>query len=382
MKLIKNADVYMPEHLGMRDILIEGDKLVKIMPSIHGYEGLDGVEVFDANGAVTVPGYIDLHIHITGGGGEQGPASRVPEIPLTQLTKNGVTTVIGLLGTDGVSRSLENLLFKCRALNEEGVTCYILTGSYQYPSVTITGGVINDITLIDRVVGVKVALNDHRSSNITVQELIRLGSDARLGGMLSGKPGIVTIHMGNGKECFNRLFEAVEQSDLPIKTYFPTHVGRSREMIKDAARFTMMGGRVDFTAGRVGGTLTLMREAIESFGANPLCMTISSDAFGSMPVFDKTGACTGMTYTSPYILHEEIKNAVSNNVFTLEEALCFLTRNPAQVLGLEGIKGELKEGADADIILYDNDLSIRDVFARGKLMVNNGNTVVKGRFEV
>ncbi len=381
MKLIKNADVYMPEHLGMRDILIEGDKLFKILPAIQGYEELDGVEVFDANGAVTVPGYMDLHIHITGGGGEQGPASRVPEIPLTELTKNGVTTVIGLLGTDGISRSLENLLFKCRALNEEGVTCYMLTGSYQYPSVTITGSVINDIALIDRVVGVKVALNDHRSSNITVQELIRLGSDARLGGMLSGKPGVVTIHMGNGKECFSRLFEAVEQSDLPIKTYFPTHVGRSREMIKDAARFTMMGGRVDFTAGRVGGTFTLMREAIESFGANPRCMTISSDAFGSMPVFDKNGVCTGITYTSPYILHEEIKNAVRNNVFTLEEALCFLTRNTAQVIGLEGVKGELKEGMDADIIIYHKDLSIRDVFARGKLMVKNGNPLVKGRFE-
>jgi beta-aspartyl-dipeptidase (metallo-type) len=152
-------------------------------------------------------------------------------------------------------------------------------------------------------------------------------------------------------------------------------------MIKDAARFTQMGGRVDFTAGNASGTFALMREAIESFSAVPQCMTISSDAYGSQPVFDKNGVCTGMTYTSPYVLHEELKNAVHNKVFTLEEALGFLTRNPARVLGLEGVKGELREGADADIIVYDKDLSIRHVFARGKYMLKDGNPVVKGRFE-
>lgn len=381
MKLIKNADVYAPEHLGRRDILIEGEKIVKIAPSIEGFDGLCGVEVFDLNGAAVAPGYIDLHIHITGGGGEQGPASRVPELPLTQLTRNGVTTVVGLLGTDGVSRSLENLLYKCRALNEEGVTCFMLTGSYQYPAPTLTGSVLRDIALIDCAVGAKIALSDHRSSNITAQELIRLGSDARLGGIISGKAGLVTLHMGSGKEGFKRLFEAVEASDVPIKTFFPTHVARSREMIRDAARFTRLGGRIDFTAGEAEGSLTLMRDAIDSFDADPARMTLSSDAYGSQPLFDENGACIGMTYTSPGMLHDELKAAVAAGTFTLSEALCFLTVNPARVLGLEGIKGELKEGADADLVVYGENLAIRDVFARGKLMVQGERAVVKGRFE-
>lgn len=380
-KLIKNADVYAPKHIGRRDLLIEGEKILKIAPHIGGYEGLEGVEVFDANGAPTAPAYIDLHIHITGGGGEQGPSSRVPELPLTALTKNGVATVLGLLGTDGVSRSLENLLYKCRALNEEGVSCYMLTGSYQYPSPTITGSVLRDIALIDRVIGVKIALADHRSSNLTVQELIRLGSDARLGGIISGKCSLVTIHMGGGKERLNRLFEALEQSDVPLKTFFPTHVARSREMIADAARFTRMGGCIDFTAGELEGTLALMRDAIDTLGAVPQRMTLSSDAYGSQPLFDENGVCTGMTYTSPATLHEELCAAVNGGLFTLEEALCFLTSNPARVLGLEGVKGTLSEGADADLIIYGDGLSIREVFARGRHMVKSGTPLVKGKFE-
>ncbi len=380
-KLIKNADVYAPKYIGRRDLLIEGEKILKIAPHIGGYEGLEGVEVFDANGAPVAPAYIDLHIHITGGGGEQGPSSRVPELPLTALTKNGVATVLGLLGTDGVSRSLENLLYKCRALNEEGVSCYMLTGSYQYPSPTITGSVLRDIALIDRVIGVKIALADHRSSNLTVQELIRLGSDARLGGIISGKCSLVTIHMGGGKERLNRLFEALEQSDVPLKTFFPTHVARSREMIADAARFTRMGGCIDFTAGEPEGTLALMRDAIDTLGAVPERMTLSSDAYGSQPLFDENGVCTGMTYTSPATLHEELCAAVNGGLFTLEEALCFLTSNPAHVLGLEGVKGTLSEGADADLIVYGDGLSIREVFARGRHMVKSGIPLAKGKFE-
>ncbi|MCE5235561.1 MAG: amidohydrolase family protein, partial [Eubacteriales bacterium] len=83
----------------------------------------------------------------------------------------------------------------------------------------------------------------------------------------------------------------------------------------------------------------------------------------------------------PGVLHGELKAAVDAGLFGLSEALCFLTRNPARVLGLDGVKGELREGADADLVVYGENLSIREVFARGRHMVENGRPIVKGRFE-
>ena len=124
IKLLKNANVYAPEKLGKKDILIEGEKILLMQDSIEGYEGLPGVETYDLEGKIVVPAYIDMHVHITGGGGEQGPASRVPESQLSEFFKNGITTVVGLLGTDGVTRSVENLVAKARALTEEGMTVY------------------------------------------------------------------------------------------------------------------------------------------------------------------------------------------------------------------------------------------------------------------
>ena len=148
IKLLKNANVYAPEKLGKKDILIEGEKILLMQDSIEGYEGLPGVETYDLEGKIVVPAYIDMHVHITGGGGEQGPASRVPESQLSEFLKNGITTVVGLLGTDGCTRSVENVLAKCKGLNEEGLSCFAYTGSYVLPSATICGSITRDIVLI------------------------------------------------------------------------------------------------------------------------------------------------------------------------------------------------------------------------------------------
>lgn len=380
MKLILNCDVYAPQHLGKRDILIEGEKIAKIEADLSRYVALAD-EVMDVQGAPVVPGYIDGHIHITGGGGEQGPASRVPECPLSELTTHGVTTVLGLLGTDGVSRSLPNLLFKCRALNEEGVTCYMLTGSYQYPSETMTGKVIDDIALIDRVIGCKVALSDHRSSNMTRDELIRLASDVRLGGLISGKAGVLVMHMGSGKNRLRHVLDAVQETDIPVRTFWPTHMRRSAEMIEEGIAFTQMGGTIDFTATEDGSVAKLVAELVQQRGVNIDLITMSSDAFGSQPRFDAKGNCIGLTYASPRTLHDELLHMVREHDMALEDALKLLTVNPARMMLLSGVKGEIAVGADADMIVYGDGMTIDSVIARGVMAVKHGEAVLKGRFE-
>ena len=380
MKLIRNADVYAPEHLGLRDILIEGEKIARVEADLSRYAALAD-ETYDMRGATVVPGYIDGHIHITGGGGEQGPASRVPECPLTALTTNGVTTVLGLLGTDGTSRSLPNLLYKCRALNEEGVSCYMLTGAYQFPSPTMTSSVIDDIALIDRVIGCKIALSDHRSSNLTKQELIRLASDVRMGGLISGKAGVLVMHMGSGVNRLRHVLDAVRETDIPVRTFWPTHMRRSPELIDEGVEFIALGGTIDFTATEDGAVAATVAGLVKERGVNIDSITMSSDAFGSQPRFDEKGNCVGLTYVSPRTLHMELKQLVQAHDLPLSEALKLLTVNPARMMLLSGVKGEIAPGADADLIAYGPDMEIDSVFARGALAVRHGEAVLKGRFE-
>lgn len=120
MILLRGCDLYAPAHRGLQDVLIAEGRIVSVESDLSRFAACELVETVDMAGAIVCPGLIDGHVHVTGGGGEQGPASRVPEIRASELFLSGVTTLLGLLGTDGVSRSLENLLFKCRALEEEG----------------------------------------------------------------------------------------------------------------------------------------------------------------------------------------------------------------------------------------------------------------------
>ncbi|MGB4860809.1 MAG: hypothetical protein WBP11_15965, partial [Dokdonella sp.] len=107
---IRNADVYAPQSLGIRHLLLGGGKVLAISESeIDLPSTLDLVDI-DLEGRRLIPGLIDGHVHVTGGGGEAGFATRVPSLPLSAYTRTGVTSVIGLLGTDDVARGTRDLV--------------------------------------------------------------------------------------------------------------------------------------------------------------------------------------------------------------------------------------------------------------------------------
>ncbi|WP_297882024.1 hypothetical protein [uncultured Campylobacter sp.] len=130
MLLLKNADLYAPEHVGRSDVLVGGGKILAVSKGLDFR--VEGLEIYDLEGKILAPGLIDQHVHITGGGGEAGYHSRTPEITLSQIIHYGTTTLVGALGTDRCTRSLENLYSKAKALEYEGISTFIHTGLMRY----------------------------------------------------------------------------------------------------------------------------------------------------------------------------------------------------------------------------------------------------------
>ena len=80
------------------------------------------------------------------------------------------------------------------------------TSNYAYPPATITGSVKGDLFAIPECLGVKIAMGDHRSSFPTDQEVLRLLSEIRVAGMLTGKTGFLHVHCGDwGMRFLTRL---------------------------------------------------------------------------------------------------------------------------------------------------------------------------------
>lgn len=384
--LIKNADVYAPHPLGIVDILIINDKIAKIGPQLAAPQGLD-CQILDAQKRKVVPGYVDQHVHIIGGGGESGPYSRTPEINLSELTKVGITTVVGVLGTDGTSRHNESLLAKARGLTHEGITAYMLTGSYEIPLHNMTGDVRRDIILINECLGIgEVALSDHRSSQPTREELEKVLTQARLGGMLSGKAGVVQFHMGVGQRGMDVLLAIVKETEIPARHFIPTHVNRAFHLFEQAKEFARLGGYVDITSGirEQDGFPACVKpsDAIKILYEEGVLLdrvTMSSDANGCMSVTLPDGSQKQLA-VSPDSFQEEVKDALLAGVPT-EVVAKVVSSNPAQANGLYPQKGCLQADSDADLIIYSDSYDVDTVIAKGQIMVAAGEALVKGTFE-
>ena len=387
MLLLKNVDVFAPAPAGRADMLIAGGRIVRIEQDIRIAAGY--CDTVDASALMAMPGLVDGHVHMTGGGGEGGYATRTPELVLSGAILGGVTTVVGCLGTDGVTRSLENLLAKARGLDEEGISTFIYTGYYGVPTATLTGSIERDLLLIDKVIGVgEVALSDHRSTQPTFDEIARLAAESRRGGILSGKAGVVNIHMGDGRRGLSMLRRILDETEIPPTQFLPTHINRNADLFAEGIAHAKAGGLVDFTTSSVPAfaedgvvkcsrSLRLMLEA----GVNVSQITFTSDGQGSLPLFDGEGRFERLGVGRVTSLFAAVREAVMDEGVPLETALQVVTSNPARILKLGG-KGRLAAGADADVTLVDPaTLEIRGVIARGRWMMRDGQLVVKVTFE-
>ena len=389
MLLIQNADLYAPEHRGLRDLLVGGERVLWI--GVPG-ELADlpaplrrSCERIDLAGLRVIPGLVDSHVHVAGGGGEAGFRTRVPAPVLGRYTSAGVTTAVGLLGTDDTARGPRELLAGIYALREEGLSAWGWVGGYHLPPATLTGSLRTDLALVEALIGVgEVAISDHRSSQPTFDEIVRLGADAHVAGLMSGKAGIVHLHLGDGPRGLDLVRRAVAETEIPARVWHPTHVNRRRALFEEALDLVRRGCTIDVTAFPVdeGEDAWSAADAVRRYldsGLPPDRLTVSSDAGGCLPCFDAEGRVAQMGVGDAGALLASIAELGSAGV-PLERALPAFTSNPARLLRLPR-KGVVEVGGDADLVALDAAGRAHTVIARGAVHVRGGALVRRGTFE-
>lgn len=379
--LIKGANVFTPKFLGKKDVLILEDKIAAIEDDLSQVS-LPNLEVIEAKGLNLTPGFMDQHVHITGGGGEGGPETRCPELQLSELILCGTTSVVGVLGTDGLSRTPSSVLTKSRALKREGISAWMHTSSYLLPPQTLTGSVKGDLYCVPEVLGVKIALGDHRSSFPTAEKLLEVLTDIRVSAMLAGKIGFLHIHLGDVPGAFNLLEEIVDRG-FPIKHIRPMHVARKKWLLQDAIGFARKGGFIDVTSGGICD-FSSPADAVEILfdeKVPPHLLTMSTDGHGSKPRFNENGELIGLRCGGVTGNLDIVRELIGRG-HAPEKILPLVTSNVADALGLGG-KGKISAGFDADICFFDTDCDwkLRSVFARGKQHLSEGKLLKKGTFE-
>jgi beta-aspartyl-dipeptidase (metallo-type) len=360
--LIEHGEVYAPAPRGVRPLLLVGDRIARLGPVDRAaLQALDlPCTVVDATDCLVLPGFFDPHQHLLGAGGEQGIASRMPEVPFADIVLAGITTVVGCLGTDTTTRSLAGLVARARQLTASGITAYVYTGGFPVPPPTLTGSVTDDLVLVDPVIGVgEVAISDERSAQPSVGALAALVAQAYVGGLLAGKAGVTHFHIGPGRGRLAPLRALLTDHDVPINRLYPTHVNRDEALLHEAIALAHQGAYVDMDT--VDDGLARWLRYYRGHGGPLDRLTVSSDAH-------TPGG-------SPAKLHAGFVAAVREAGWDLAEAAAAFTRNPARALHLDA-RGGLREGAAADVLVLDRaTLAVRDVFAGGRALVRDGRVV-------
>lgn len=374
--LIKNGEIYAPTYRGKQDILICMGKIVSVEPDLDLIlENLSNkIQTIQAKKMIIVPGFIDQHMHFLGGGGKLGYSSRAGNISYNDIVKFGVTTTIGSLGVDSYLKNLDELLTRARELESQGLSTYILTGGFLLPLKSITSNVFSDIIYIDKVVGVgEIGISDAYGSQPTTKEIIRISANTKVASAISEKAGIMFIHVGPGKKGLDLLWKAIKETDLSITQFVVTHVNRDMKLLEEAAEFAKLGGRIDITTG-ISPKLGIKKAIVPSKAIKYLIengvsidsITLSSDAGGFRVVDDNNKGIDSILLSSETLI-ETIVGCVKHQKIDLSLVLKTITSNVASIWNFKH-KGVIKPYVDADLVFLDNNLNIKRVMFKGKIV--------------
>ena len=394
MKILRCGQVLAPEPLGARDLVVAGERIVAVAEPGVEITGLE-VEVLDLRGLTVAPGFIDNHVHVLGGGGGLGFASRAPELQTSQLTRAGITTVIGMLGFDATTKDMRALVAKTKAFKEDGISAWALTGAtLEHPVPTLTGRIRDDIAFVEEIIGVgEISVSElgyaYDSNGPGAQYVAEAATAGLLAGRLARKRGYLCLQVPpyHGA-CLKPVMAMLERTGLPIAQLLPSHVNQTDAYMADAIAWAKRGGCVDVGANyspdnnfsRATPPAKAISQLLEA-GVPLAQILLSSDGNGAPPKEEQ----------------REGQPAVANYMPRRRSARDLAPPDRRGGPGAERrapgghrerrrrhrarAKGRIAAGMDADLVAFDDDWQIHTVLARGRVMVDAGQPVVRGMFD-
>ena len=392
--ILRCGQVLAPDALGARDLVIAGERIVAVAGPAVEITGLE-VEVFDLRGLTVAPGLIDNHVHILGGGGGLGFASRAPELLTSQLTRAGITAVIGMLGFDATSKDMRALVAKTKAFRQDGISAYALTGAtLEHPVPTLTGRIRDDIAFVEEIIGVgEISVSElgyaYDSNGPGAQYIAEAATAGLLAGRLASKRGYLCLQVPpyHGA-CLKPVIAMLDRTGLPIAQLLPSHVNQTDAYMEDATLWAKRGGCIDVGANYSpennfsqatppAKAITRLLEA----GVPLAQILLSSDGNGAPPKEEqREGQPAVANYMPVSALPAMWRRLIVEEGLVPSDALRVVTSNVADATGLAR-KGRIAPGLDADLVAFDADWQIHTVLARGRVMVANGEPVVRGMFD-
>lgn len=377
MKRIRSDKILLEDGLFNGFIYFEGEKIAAVT-----LEDLPADETTDATGYYVSPGFIDLHTHGGGGNPFEGTVDEILAGCNFHL-KHGTTALCPTVSAapfDSMARSAERIR---QAMSDPRGKGTILGAHLEGPylSRTQAGAQCADFITPPKAADYLPFLEQYADAVVRwtyapendegqqfAKALKRFGVKASAGHTDAVQTDLMkakdegcnlithlysctsTVTRDHGFRRLGVIETAFLQDDLFVEIicdgkHLPPDLLRLIYKIKGPDRIALVTDSLALAGTeRTHGWMQSTEFIIE----DGVCKLTDRSAFaGSIATADRL-----------------VRVAVKEAGFPLPEAVKMITKTPARILGLSN-KGAIEAGRDADFVVFDEDIRIRDVFAKG-----------------
>ncbi|GAB6087893.1 N-acetylglucosamine-6-phosphate deacetylase [Alkaliphilus crotonatoxidans] len=374
MIAIKNGKIILEDGIVDNQVLLFNEKVVDLID----YKELKSYgpwQVVDAGGQYVSPGFIDIHLHGSGGCDTMDGSLEALQTISETIIRNGTT---GFLPTT-MTMELE-LIHRALAVIREAMNTE-MRGA-QVLGAHMEGPFINKAYKGAQNPGHIISPNkDYLQDYLDVIRVITLAPEVEGGRRfleeMSQNPEII-LSIGHSKATYTEAMEAIEKgirhathlfnAMTPLHHRDPGVVGAvfnsqiTCELIADQIHVHPDLFRLIY---QIKGkeNLILITDAIRAG-----CMKDGIYDLGGQEVTVREGSARladGSLAGSLLTLNQAVRNFAQATELPLHEVIRLVSLNPARLIGLSDQKGSIKKGKDADLIIFNDKIEINRVFVGG-----------------
>jgi N-acetylglucosamine-6-phosphate deacetylase len=374
---IENGEVYRPFEMPEGTVIVvDGNKVTYVGPKEVGYPA--NTEIIDASDRMVTPGFIDMHIHGCAGFDVTEGRNGFLEEMSRFLARHGVTSFLpAVVSTTKkrMIRAIENVRETQEKKKRANVLGLYLEGPYlnvekagaqnpQYirnPNITEVKEVLDAAEKTVKV----VALAPEKANAIQVIEELKnrgiVASAAHTNASYHEMLLVIEAGLSHVTHVFNAMRDFNGQEIGAVGAAL-LHEELTTELIADGVH--VHPAAIKMLVKMKGyDKVVLISDAISATG-----LPDGRYELGGLEILVNNGISTlpsGVLAGSTLTLDRAVKNMIELANVPVSEALKMVTLNPARVLRLR-TKGEIKEGADADIAILDRNFNVQSVMIHGK----------------
>jgi len=370
MKAIINAKILLDDQIVEDKVLLFDDKIVNIVEEID----IEDVEIIDAKGAYVSAGFIDLHIHGSGGADVMDATPKALEILSSSLLQTGTTSFLATtmtMSNSDIDKALQNIQLHASKVSGAHILGIHLEGPFiniakhgaqdkayvQSPNVSLIENYMQEVKMITLAPEIEGAEDFVKLLTTEYPHIILSIGHSDASYEETQKSFIWGIshatHLFNAMNPYHHrkpgIVGAVFDSDVTcdiIADLVHTHPS-TLELVQKVKK----------------EKLILITDAMRAG-----CMKCGTYDLGGRRVEVNEGKAIledGTLAGSVLKINDALSNMRAHTSMSLIEIVNSVTKIPARKLGIH--KGELREGYDADIVIFDENFSIISTIVSGEV---------------